>query len=186
MLVVALQISSFWHSNCFLADKTHWFAVYLGKTKISCPCRVENPVFSWSQPADIFGGGQNDSNLMLHLTTKRLLENFRGGELPGCSLWLRPCSFVTYFPLLRCHLKQKVQNICRLDWTVVLMMMNYGNSTVAPPCSCLCMFRVHSRIHSLCLCRYLLRHSLSVLHVFRVIPCATIMWMYRVDQCSRF
>jgi len=38
------------------------------------------------------GGGQNDCKLMLYLTTKRVFENFGGGNCPLASLWLRHCS----------------------------------------------------------------------------------------------
>ena len=33
--MLALQFRSFLHSNCFPANKTHWFSVYLRKTKLS-------------------------------------------------------------------------------------------------------------------------------------------------------
>ena len=32
------------------------------------------------QPADMFGEEQNDCNLMLHITTKHVFENFAGGS----------------------------------------------------------------------------------------------------------
>ena len=43
--MVALQIRSIQHSNCSLADKTHWFAMHFRKIKFSYLRRVENPVF---------------------------------------------------------------------------------------------------------------------------------------------
>jgi len=57
LLMVASEIRSVQPSNCFLADKTQWFAMHFRKTKFSYPRSFENPVF------------------------------------------------ITYFPLLRCHLK---------------------------------------------------------------------------------
>jgi len=46
--------------------------------------------YTGQQPADIFGGGQNDCNLLSNRTTKHVFEISGGGNCPhGCSLlWL--------------------------------------------------------------------------------------------------
>ena len=51
-----------------------------------CYCRPPGP-----QPTDIFGGGAKWCNLLLHLTNTHVCENFGGGQLLTCPLWLRVC-----------------------------------------------------------------------------------------------
>jgi len=50
-----------------------------------------------SQPADVFRGGQDYYDLLLlYLTTIHAFENFEGGQLPGCPLWLRDQKYHTF------------------------------------------------------------------------------------------
>ena len=80
LFMVTLEIRSFQHSNCFLTDKTQWFAMHFRKNKFSYPCRVENPVFIAYFPL-----------LRCHLKGAKDMQPGLNSRLDKCSTFLFVC-----------------------------------------------------------------------------------------------